>query len=260
MLVHFYKYQGAGNDFVILDNRGGIYNFSESQIRFLCNRRFGVGADGLMLLNLAPGFDFEMKYYNSDGRVSSMCGNGGRCLSMFAYEKGLWKDKATFTAVDGVHEALLMDNGWVQLKMQDVNGVERDYDTAILNTGSPHFVKYAEHVDELDVLTEAKKIRYSHRFVKEGINVNFIEYGADALVIRTYERGVEDETLACGTGVTAAAIVAAGSKNQAYTVPVKAKGGNLEVRYEKVSEQYFRNIWLCGPAEFVFEGDIEIKE
>ena len=161
-------------------------------------------------------------------------------------------------AVDGIHEAVITDNGWIQLKMQDVNKVERTADTAILNTGSPHFVKYAERVENIPVVEEGRRIRYGERFAREGINVNFVEFDKEGLKVRTYERGVEDETLACGTGVTAAAIAIAGNRNQSYTVPVKAKGGSLEVRYDKIDDQHFENIWLCGPANFVFEGDVEV--
>jgi diaminopimelate epimerase len=166
------------------------------------------------------------------------------------------KDKATFLAVDGLHEAILVKDDWVELKMNDVSRIERGYDFAILDTGSPHYVKYTDHLDDVDVVGKGKSIRYNDRFSEQGINVNFVEYGSDALHIRTYERGVEDETLACGTGVTAAAIVVAGNQNRAYTIPVQAKGGLLEVRYDKKDDQHYENIWLCGPATFVFEGKI----
>lgn len=259
MRIHFYKYQGAGNDFVMLDNREGQYDaLTLEQINFLCDRRFGIGADGLIMLNKHPEVDFEMKYFNADGREGSMCGNGGRCLTAFAHNLQLINDHTRFMAVDGIHEAVITDNGWIQLKMQDVNKVERTADTAILNTGSPHFVKYAERVENIPVVEEGRRIRYGERFAREGINVNFVEFDKEGLKVRTYERGVEDETLACGTGVTAAAIAIAGNRNQSYTVPVKAKGGSLEVRYDKIDDQHFENIWLCGPANFVFEGDVEV--
>lgn len=259
MRIHFYKYQGAGNDFVMLDNREGQYDaLTLEQINFLCDRRFGIGADGLIMLNKHPEVDFEMKYFNADGREGSMCGNGGRCLTAFAHNLQLINDHTRFMAVDGIHEAVITDNGWIQLKMQDVSKVERTADTAILNTGSPHFVKYAERVENIPVVEEGRRIRYGERFAREGINVNFVEFDKEGLKIRTYERGVEDETLACGTGVTAAAIAIAGNRNQSYTVPVKAKGGSLEVRYDKIDDQHFENIWLCGPANFVFEGDVEV--
>lgn len=259
MEIGFYKYQGAGNDFIILDNRSGEYdNLQVPQVHLLCDRRFGVGADGLMMLNQHPEQSFEMKYFNADGKEGSLCGNGGRCIVAFAHKLGLIDKKAVFEAVDGPHEALLIRKDWVELKMNDVTEVERGYDFAVLNTGSPHYVKYADQVEELDVVSQGKAIRNNDRFATDGINVNFVEYGAEALLIRTYERGVEDETLACGTGITAAAIVVGGNQNRAYSIPVKARGGELLVRYEKLNDQHFTNIWLCGPATFVYEGKINL--
>lgn len=259
MTIQFYKYQGAGNDFVILDNRSGAYSgLTEEQIRFLCDRRFGVGADGLMSINVHPEADFEMKYYNADGKDGSMCGNGGRCIISFANKCGIVGDKARFLAVDGMHEGVLLEDGWVDLKMNDISQVERGYDFAILDTGSPHYVKYVDRLEEFDVVGKGKAIRNNERFAAAGINVNFVEYGSEALHIRTYERGVEDETLACGTGVTAAAIVVAGNQNIGYTIPVKARGGMLEVRYQKKDDQHFEDIWLSGPAKFVFEGSLSL--
>jgi len=260
MTIQFHKYQGAGNDFVVLDNRDGTYNdLTTAQVHFLCDRHFGVGADGLMSLNLHEEADFEMKYYNADGKEGSMCGNGGRCIVAFAARLGIITDRARFMAVDGMHEALLRPDGWVELKMKDVTHIERGYDFAILDTGSPHYVKYVERLEEQNVVEKGKAVRYNERFSAEGINVNFVEYGAEALHIRTYERGVEDETWACGTGVTAAAIVVAGNQHQAYRIPVKARGGNLEVRYLKKDDQHYEDIWLCGPASFVYTGAIDIQ-
>lgn len=260
MTIHFYKYQGAGNDFIILDNREGqCSNLTQKQILILCNRHFGVGADGLMMLNNHEGAAFEMKYFNADGKAGSMCGNGGRCMVAFAHTLGLVKDKASFIAYDGLHEAVLVKDDWVELKMSDVNGAEFGDDFAILDTGSPHYVKYVEHLGDVDVIKEGKAIRNSQRFRKEGINVNFVEFGSSHLLVRTYERGVENETKACGTGVTAAALVVAGNQNKAYQIPVATNGGNLEVRFDKIDQKHYKNIWLCGPAEFVFEGTIELK-
>lgn len=261
MIANFWKYHGAGNDFVILDNRDGAYNgLSILQLRFLCHRHFGIGGDGVMMLQDHSGADFEMRYFNANGREGSMCGNGGRCIAAFAKRMGLIEDKTRFMAVDGIHEAKLLTDSWVELKMNDVSQIERGYDFAVLDTGSPHYVKYTDGLDDLDVVKEGRSVRYNDRFKKKGINVNFIQYGADALHIRTYERGVEDETLACGTGITAAAIVAAGNQNTAYNIPVKANGGQLEVRYDKKDDQHYENIWLCGPAVFSFEGKIRIPE
>jgi len=259
MQLQFWKYEGAGNDFILIDNRRGEIQLQTEQIRWLCDRHFGIGADGFISLLTAEGYDFAMQYFNADGRESTMCGNGGRCLVDFAARLSLWQEHCNFLAIDGPHQAYRMDNGWIALHMKDVNHIERTYDTAILNTGSPHLVKYADHLDQIDVKAEGRKIRYSERFAREGINVNFIEYGQDALLIRTYERGVEDETLACGTGITAAALLAAGHEARTYRIPVQARGGRLEVRFKKIDDQHFTDIWLCGPANPVFTGTIDLS-
>lgn len=257
MKIHFYKYQGTGNDFVILDNREGQYNsLQTTDIRRLCDRRFGIGADGLIRLTLHPSYDFQMDYFNSDGKESSMCGNGGRCLAAFAHTRGLFNDKARFVAADGEHEALLLQEGWVELKMQDVRKIERKGPVCILNTGSPHYVQFVTNVQKIDVFSEGRQIRYSDPFAKEGINVNFVERKDQKLLVRTYERGVENETYSCGTGVTASAIASAGEAPGSYVVPIQTLGGHLEVKFEKISDQHYANVWLCGPATFVFEGDI----
>lgn len=260
MQIQFFKYQGTGNDFVIIDNREGKYNsLTSEQVNFLCDRRFGIGADGLMLLNTLTGYDFEMKYYNSDGKESSMCGNGGRCLVKFAYDCGIQKTNYKFLAVDGDHEATIQPDGLVALKMNDVGEVKNDHDNFILNTGSPHYVKLTDDVMHLDVYKKGKEIRYSKPFEKEGINVNFVEQteAPDKIIVRTYERGVEDETYSCGTGVTAAALVCHHNEAGFNRVEVTTKGGDLSVEYDKIGDQ-FKNIWLNGPAIKVFEGSIEI--
>lgn len=259
MNVHFYKYQGTGNDFVIMDNRDGVYDsLSTGQVHTLCDRRFGVGGDGLMLLNKHSDFDFEMKYYNADGNPGSMCGNGGRCLTAFAKQMGLPGEKLRFVASDGPHEAIFRENGWVELKMQDVDWVEVGPLYFYLNTGSPHFVKNVEDVQAVDVYTEGRSIRYNERFAEVGTNVNFVQQLDKGIFVRTYERGVEDETYSCGTGVTAAALTAAGPEPKDYVIPVQTLGGPLEVRFTKTGERSFGNIWLCGPATLVFEGNIKI--
>ncbi|HMZ46286.1 MAG TPA: diaminopimelate epimerase [Chitinophagaceae bacterium] len=257
MTIFFSKYQGTGNDFIIIDNRENKINLSYQQINFLCNRKFGIGADGLMLLNSHSLYDFEMIYYNADGHESSMCGNGGRCITQFAHDIGLIKDKYLFTAIDGLHEAVVKDI--VYLKIQDVKGVENEHNEVfILNTGSPHYIKILPSITDLDVYTEGKKIRYNSRFEKEGINVNFVQRINDNTIkVRTYERGVEDETLSCGTGVTAAALVNATTVGF-NEVNIQTIGGNLLVQFSKESDQVFHNIWLCGPANFVFSGSISI--
>jgi len=261
MTIRFYKYQGAGNDFVLLDNRDGVYDcLSAAEIHFLCSRRFGVGADGLMMLNagLGPDTDFVMKYFNADGPEGSMCGNGGRCIVAFAARLGIISGHTTFQAVDGRHEAVIRPDGWVELKMGDVTRVERGESFMVLDTGSPHYVHYVGDLAAEPVAEKGRTIRMSERFREKGINVNFVQRTGDRLQIRTYERGVEDETLACGTGVTAAAIVSAEGQLGQYRIPVKARGGDLEVRFEKIDEQHFRNVWLAGPATFVYSGEITL--
>jgi diaminopimelate epimerase len=261
MKIQFYKYQGTGNDFVIMDNRDKRYDsLTRVQVAFLCDRRFGIGADGLMLLNAHSSYDFEMKYYNSDGRESSMCGNGGRCLVKFAFDMGIDKSTYKFLAVDGEHEASINDNETVALKMNDVPEIKHFHGDYILNTGSPHFVHLDSDIMHLDVYKKGKEIRYSKEFEKEGINVNFVEQTEDPgrIIVRTYERGVEDETFSCGTGVTASALVCSHNDSGFNRVEVKTKGGLLSVEYDKSGNSY-KNIWLNGPAIKVFEGSIEVQ-
>lgn len=261
MRLHFYKYQGTGNDFILLDNRKNEIQLSTEQVAQLCDRRFGIGADGLMMLELEPGADFKMVYFNSDGNQSSMCGNGGRCISAFAKKMGLINDRAKFIAIDGLHEAVIHE-GFVSLKMNDVKSIEKTDDYFFVNTGSPHYVKFVDDVNHYNVFEEGKKIRNNERFAAEGTNVNFIEKKEDAVFVRTYERGVENETLSCGTGVTASALVAAisGAATGKNYCKISTLGGDLRVKFDKVLESNFYNIWLEGPAEFVFEGDIELKD
>jgi diaminopimelate epimerase len=260
MKVIFYKYQGTGNDFIIINNlTGEAPALTNKQIRSICNRNFGVGADGLMYLNKVDGYDFGMTYFNSDGGESSMCGNGGRCLVKFAYLMGIHKSSYQFLATDGAHEAELDTSGKVSLKMKNVTTVDYHSGYAILDTGSPHFVKFASNVQDIDVAATGKEIRCSTPFVENGINVNFAEsVSQDTIYVRTYERGVEAETLSCGTGVTAAALLFAHNDKGFNRVEVKTPGGNLSVEFDKINEHQFENIWLCGPAHFVFKGEIEI--
>lgn len=260
MKIKFQKYQGAGNDFVILDNRNNEFsNLGTEQIKKLCDRHFGVGGDGLMMLNNKTGYDFEMLYFNADGNPGSMCGNGGRCMIRYVYNLGIHTYTYKFWATDGVHEAEV-DNHWIRLKMNDVNGIDEHSSYVTLNTGSPHFVKFANDVENIDVVETGREIRYSKKYMPDGINVNFVEgTGEDSIFVRTYERGVEDETLSCGTGVTAAALVSAHNPRGFNKVDVRTPGGNLSVEFTKVDDTHFENIWLCGPAEFVFAGEIEIN-
>lgn len=258
MQLNFYKYQGTGNDFIILDNRTKNLILTTEQINFLCNRRFGIGADGLMLLNQSNTYDFEMKYYNADGNESTMCGNGGRCLVKFANDIGLKKENYHFIASDGPHEAHFEKNGWVDLHMKNVDNIEHYYGDFLLNTGSPHYVKIVTDIDNYEVFKEGRAIRFSKDFEKEGINVNFVEMvNEDTITVRTYERGVENETLSCGTGVTAAALIFAHNDAGFNRIEVNTLGGKLAVEFDKLGEN-FSNIWLCGPATFVFKGEIQL--
>ncbi|MEM9258295.1 MAG: diaminopimelate epimerase [Bacteroidota bacterium] len=261
----FHKYHGAGNDFVLLDDRSNkLLSFlDQPKIAALCARHFGIGADGLMLLRQHPDYDFEMVYYNSDGAPSSMCGNGGRCIVRFAYDLGIKKEEYHFLAVDGPHRARLLANGQVALEMNDVKEVNQPTAEAfVLDTGSPHYVTTAFDPETVDVRSSGRSIRNSPPYQAEGINVNFIEVASDGEVaIATYERGVEDETLACGTGVTAAAIVAAKlgklPEGGQFRHPVRAKGGALAVS-GRLENGVFTDLWLEGPAEFVFTGRISL--
>ena len=262
MHIEFYKYQGTGNDFIILDNRTHKYeNLSEDQVKYLCSRHLGIGADGLMLFSNTTKADFSMKYYNADGKEGSMCGNGSRCIVKFAASIGIHKNVYEFDAADGNHEAEIDLNGLVRVKMIDVNKVEIHSDYFIVDTGSPHYVKVYSNVKELDVKNAGRLIRNSKDFVKEGINVNFVEsIDEDEIYVRTYERGVEDETLSCGTGVTASALISAHNDNGFNRVEVRTPGGRLSVEFDKIDENHFKNIWLNGPANFVFKGEIQIDQ
>jgi diaminopimelate epimerase len=259
MKITFSKYQGTGNDFVIIDNREGNISLTTEQVHHLCDRRFGIGGDGLMLLCASKEYDFEMRYYNSDGKLGSMCGNGGRCLVRFAYDVGIHKTKYKFIASDGEHEAEFGDRSWIHLKMKDVQGMKEDHGDFILDTGSPHYVKTVNDAMSENVVKHGREIRYSPDFEKEGINVNFVQQiDEDAIMVRTYERGVEDETLSCGTGVTASALVFAHNEYGFNRIEVKTMGGHLAVEFDKAGENTFSNIWLCGPAVFVFKGEVEL--
>jgi len=260
MNIHFHKYQGTGNDFIILDNRDGRYNaITKEQVRKICERRFGIGADGLMMLNTKAGYDFEMKYYNADGGESSMCGNGGRCLVKFASNMGINKSMYHFMASDGPHEAEIDSDGTVSLKMKDVKKIAEYGSDFLLDTGSPHYVKMVSDVMAYDVYKKGHDIRYSDEFAEKGINVNFVQQKSDyEIIVRTYERGVEDETFSCGTGVTAAALVCYHNETGYNDVSVFTKGGKLTVEYDRINGDNYTNIFLCGPAEKVYEGDVTV--
>lgn len=260
MKLSFYKYHGAGNDFILVDNRDlGFDHHNPSLIKKLCNRRFGIGGDGLMCLENENGFDFKMVYYNADGQPSSMCGNGGRCMVAFARFLKVIDMETKFLAVDGAHYAKISEKGdWVSLQMIDVETVKMDGDAFVINTGSPHYIKFDDAVADKNVFEEGQKIRYNETYKAEGININFVEPQGNYLFVRTYERGVEDETYACGTGVTAVALANAIKNNQTGLIetPIKVLGGELNIRFNYDGNK-FTNIFLEGPAKLVFDGEVE---
>jgi diaminopimelate epimerase len=243
--LSFYKYQGTGNDFIMIDNRAQIFNKDNFLISRLCDRKFGIGADGLILLEKHPECDFEMIYFNPDGS-QSLCGNGSRCAVKFAHKLGIISDQTLFKAIDGFHEAFILNN-LVHLKMSDVNEITFLDPDVFINTGSPHHISFKKNLADVDVLKEGRNIRYSNRYNQNGTNVNFVDLHDDnSISIRTYERGVESETLSCGTGAVAASLAAA------------TLGGELQVSFKKVDEQKFEDIFLIGPAELVFTGTFKI--
>ncbi len=253
--MQFHKYHGAGNDFILIDNRAGSITLTTEQIAALCHRHMGIGADGLMLLDTVEGYDFRMVYYNADGRESTMCGNGGRCIAVFARELGLVKEHCRFLAIDGPHEATLNDDGTVRLHMKDVAGVEWYEGYALLNTGSPHYVQWTEDAMAEDVVAQGRAVRYSDRFAPDGVNVNFAQVtGEQQLYVRTYERGVEDETMSCGTGVVAAAIASVGEAIGLFSVAIETPGGLLNVSFNKHLSDGARDVVLTGPVVRVFGG------
>jgi diaminopimelate epimerase len=261
MSLNFYKYQGAGNDFVIFDNRTNVLPRKNIELyKKLCDRRFGIGADGLMLLQEAEGYDFEMVYYNSDGAEGSMCGNGGRCIVAFAKRLGIIGSETKFIAIDGEHEAILLQDELIKLKMIDIDEInEFESSTYFMNTGSPHHVEFHDNLFELDVETMGRSIRNSNRYASEGTNVNFVKIMQDKIAVRTYERGVESETLACGTGVVASTLATVlKSNSEATTIHIDAQGGKLKVHFNRTGLTSFNNIWLEGPANFVFSGTINV--
>lgn len=253
----FYKYQGTGNDFVMIDNRQQTFDKNNTKhVAFLCDRRFGIGADGLILLENHPEHDFKMVYYNADGNESSMCGNGGRCLVAFAKQLGVIKNKAVFEAIDGLHHASIEGN-IVKLQMQDVQAIEKHKNHVFLDTGSPHHVQFESDIEAFNIKSKGAEIRYGAPYNKVGSNVNFVKKQSDTeFRVRTYERGVEDETLSCGTGVTAVALAMhhLGETDKNH-VTLHVEGGKLEVSFN-VENNTYNNVWLIGPATYVFKGTI----
>jgi len=259
MNFQFYKYQGTGNDFVVLDDRKAEFPIHNSAfIQRLCDRKFGIGADGFILLRNKEGYDFEMVYFNSDGKQSSMCGNGGRCIVHFANFLGVIEQSCSFLAIDGPHLAKVTEDE-VSLQMVDVQETEAIGQDLFIDTGSPHYLVFENNIAEAPLVEKARAIRYNERFSAAGTNVNLVETTEKGIKVRTYERGVEDETLSCGTGVTAAALGVAITQNRPSPISVETPGGRLRISFEQGANG-FTNIWLTGPATQVFTGSISSTE
>ena len=256
----FEKWQGAGNDFILIDNRDHRADgLDQLKIRKLCDRHFGIGSDGLILLSDLAGYDFRMVFFNPDGNPADMCGNGGRCIAAMAYRLGTAGTDMRFMAPDGPHEAHVIRPDWIRLKMkevEEVNQVEEGlWRGVFLNTGVPHLVLFVDEVHRIDVEALGPKLRFDPRFAPAGTNVNFVEASGNILKVRTYERGVENETLACGTGNIAAAVAAEWRNNSGLTeYTCQAVGGTLKVSFNRLANGSFTDIWLEGAATKVFEG------
>ncbi|MCD4773603.1 MAG: diaminopimelate epimerase [Bacteroidales bacterium] len=263
MKIDFHKYEGAGNDFIIIDNRNSEFDISQKLISNLCNRKFGIGADGLILLYFHEKYDFEMKYFNTNGKEGTMCGNGGRCIVAFAKRIGIIKNKTDFLTIDGKHSGEIIENcnntSIVKLLLNDVKNIKFHEGNYFINTGSPHYIKFVDDIINYNVISEGKKLRHKTNFDKNGTNVDFVEIKNKKLYVRTYERGVENETLSCGTGATASAIAASFRNSGNESFEIITKGGNLKVSF-KNNKNNFSNIWLEGPATFVFKGKIDLIE
>ena len=257
MKIQFHKYHGCGNDFILIDNRALGLSLSSDQIKKLCHRRFGIGSDGVILIQNESGFDYHMLFYNPDGS-QSFCGNGSRCALHFSQILGIIEKKADFTAIDGSHEGIL--NGLhTSIHMSDVPEIEKGKDFYYVDTGSPHYVKFVDNIDEMDVYKEGQEIRYNERFKEVGTNVNFVELLDINVKSRVYERGVENETYSSGTGTTAVALCTAlHSSSNRNEVTVETRGGKLSVSFDKKGVDGFKNIWLKGPVTPVFEGQFEL--
>lgn len=257
MHIEFHKYQSTGNHFILVDNRDPIFPAEDKRlIHKLCNRSFGIGADGLILLENSDVQDFKMVYFNADGRLGSFCGNGSRAIVGFAQSLGLISSKGSFEAYDGIHETIIASD-LIQIQMADVQNGRQVLDGTFIDTGSPHYVEIVDGLQNFDVVNKGRALRHNKKFQPNGSNINFIEQiGEDSIMVRTYERGVEDETLSCGTGVTAAAIVAAPTA-RSKKIQIETLGGNLSVWFES-DESGYKNIWLEGPTELVFSGKVTI--
>lgn len=257
--IEFYKYHGCGNDFILIDNRNNDIILSQKQIANLCHRRFGIGSDGLMLLGIENGVDFTMKYFNSDGNASSFCGNGGRCIVQFAIDLNIVTSNHTkFQFENSIYTAEIFDNKLIALSMKNVDQISRIGNDVFFDTGSPHYIHFVEDVDAFDLIPYAKSIRYSEKF-PHGINVNIVEPISEYILkMRTYERGVEDETYSCGTGVTAAAIAYNFMlEEDSEDIQIRTQGGNFQVNFNR-NEDLYTNVKLIGPAQYVFKGSFNL--
>jgi len=256
----FTKYHGAGNDFIMVDGRKNVMPAQDpATIETMCDRHFGIGADGVIILRESENVDFKMDYFNSDGYPGTMCGNGGRCITVFAKQCGVISQQCTFEAADGLHRAEILPNGGVKLELGDVRNIQHIPEGYLLDTGSPHLVIFVDELESLDVFAEGRKMREDQRFAG-GTNVNFVKTSKDGIEVRTYERGVEDETLSCGTGVTASAIASyLHTGNYGESIDVRARGGMLNVSFVPGSDaNSFGEVFLTGPVTRVFDGSIDI--
>lgn len=260
MLMSFSKYEGTGNDFILIDDRNLLFPSDENLIRLLCDRHFGIGADGLLLIQEQKGYDFSMKYFNSDGSQATFCGNGGRCITAFAYHLGIITGNCKFIASDGIHHSRIFEKDRnpliIELSMQDPVVYSNNHDLFYLNTGTYHVVKFVDNPETVDIIEKGRAIRYNELYSPHGTNVNFAHLFENELYVRTYEKGVENETLSCGTGVTASAI-AASLKYGGNNFIVNTAGGKLSVNFVR-TENSFKKVKLTGPARLIFQGEIEI--
>ena len=264
MKIQFYKYQGTGNDFVMIDNRDRcIDNYDSEFISNLCDRKYGIGSDGLILIENNNDLDFTMKYFNSDGSELGMCGNGARCVTQFAKKLGIINNSAIFQASDGAHHAEIINNNYVRVKMNDIDMsnydlIDKNFDNIYLHNGSPHLIINSNDIDKIDVFNEGRKIRYGDKYKDEGVNINFVDFTSNSSLckVRTYERGVEGETLSCGTGAVAVAVVLNYSKiTNKEEITISMKGGNLKVSFNRLGDN-FSNIWLYGDVAEIYKGEI----
>ncbi len=258
--IEFSKYQGTGNDFILIDGfHSNTPHLSNKDIQKMCHRRFGIGADGLIILKKKEGYDFDMDFYNSDGFSGSMCGNGGRCVVAFAHDIELIKKNTTFWAPDGEHKAIFNSHQEIALKMKDVSEIFKHSDGLFMDTGSPHLVIFEKNITNLDALNKGKSIRYSENYKLEGVNVNFVEMKEDGILVVTYERGVEDITYSCGTGTVASALAAHINNNSTSPINASTRGGILKVKFTNTHKNEYSNIWLEGPAIKSYSGTYKLN-